>query len=105
LESFNFCVEKLLNRKAKMPKLLVLLVVTFLVSGCDFINRTERTMDTMLGGDYEVYISGHPAVYFVKNDKITSQPDKGYYIFYALIDGKKTLVQSPIQLTTIVKKD
>lgn len=83
----------------------LLILATLLLAGCDFINRTSRTMDTMLGGDYDVYIQGHPVVYYVKNDKITSQPDKGYYIFYPTVNGKKILVQSPIQLTTIVQRD
>lgn len=86
-------------------KYAALALAVLLLSGCDFMNRTSRTMDTMLGGDYDVYIQGHPVVYHVKNDKITSQPDKGYYIFYPTVNGKKTLVQSPIQITTIVKID
>ncbi len=89
----------------KTIKYVSLALAALLLTGCDFMNRTSRTMDTMLGGDYDVYIQGHPVVYHVKNDKITSQPDKGYYIFYPTVNGKKTLVQSPIQLTTIVKKD
>lgn len=86
-----------------MLKRILLLSSIVLLSGCDFFNRTERTLDTMLGGDYDVYINGHPAPYRVDNDKITSVPEKGYYIFYPTINGKKTLVQSPIQLTTIIK--
>ena len=82
-----------------------MLVALLGLTGCDAINRTSRTMDTMLGGDYEVHITGHPVVYQVRNDKITSEPGKGYYIFYPTIDGKKTLVQAPIALTTIIKKD
>ncbi len=88
-----------------MFKSVPVLVLALLLSGCDFFNRTERTLDTMLGGDYEVHVAGHPTPFFVKNDKITSEPEKGYYIFYPTIDGKKTLVQSPIALTTIIKKD
>ncbi|MGH1373391.1 MAG: hypothetical protein ACRBBW_15230 [Cellvibrionaceae bacterium] len=84
---------------------VLVLGVVVLLSGCDFFNRTERTLDTMLGGDYEVWVNGRPTPFIVENDKITSEPTKGYYIFYPTIDGKKTLVQSPIQLTTIIKKD
>lgn len=86
-------------------KALVILLAVTLISACDFFNRSSRTLDTMLGGDYDVYIAGHPTVYHVNNDKITSEPTKGYYIFYPTINGKKQLVQSPISLTTIVKKD
>ncbi len=88
-----------------MFKPVLVLGVAVLLSGCDFFNRTERTLDTMLGGDYEVWVNGHPAPFIVENDKITSEPEKGYYIFYPTIEGEKRLVQSPIQLTTIIKKD
>lgn len=88
-----------------MLKRILVFTVIVLLSGCDFFNRTERTLDTMLGGDYEVWVSGLPTPFMVENDKITSEPEKGYYIFYPTINGKKTLVQSPIQLTTIIKKD
>ncbi len=86
-------------------KLLVLLTVVVALSGCDKINKVNRSMDTMLGGDYEVYIQGHKEVYHVKNGKVTSAPDKGYYIFYPEINGVKRMVQSPIHITTIVKID
>lgn len=83
----------------------ILIALLFMLGGCDKINNTSRTIDTMLGGDYDVYISGHDTVYHVKNGKVTSVPDKGYYIFYPTIEGEKSMVQSPIQLTTIVKRD
>lgn len=76
-----------------------------LLNGCDRINNASRTVDTMLGGDFDVYIAGHPQVYHVKNGKVTSVPEKGYYVFYPTIDGRKTMVQSPIHSTTIVKVD
>ena len=85
---------------------LILLLVSLLsMTGCDKINNASRTMDTMLGGDYDIYIQGHPDVFSVNNGKVTSVPEKGYYVFYPVIDGKKRMVQSPIQLTTIIKKD
>ena len=85
--------------------LIVLLVSQLFIAGCDKINNASRTMDTMLGGDYDVYIQGHTEVFSVNNGKVTSVPDKGYYVFYPVIDGKERMVQSPIQLTTIIKKD
>lgn len=88
----------------KRLSLLILLSVVAL-TGCDKINRASRTMDTMLGGDYDVYIQGHKEVYHVINGKVTSIPEKGYYVFYPTVNGKETMVQSPIQLTTIVKVD
>ncbi len=89
----------------KNTKFIVLGIAVLVISGCDFINRSSRTMDTMLGGDYEVHVHGFEKPFQVNNGKITSQPDKGYYIFYPIIDGKKRLVQSPIHLTTIIEKD
>ena len=86
-------------------KILVVLLAVVAVSGCDKINSMNRSMDTMLGGDYDVYIQGHENVYHVKNGKVTSVPDKGYYVFYPKINGKEQMVQSPIQITTIVKVD
>ena len=59
----------------------------------------------MLGGDYKVIVQGIEEPFYVKNDKVTSVSEKGYYVFYPIIDGKERLVQSPIQLTTIIKMD
>ena len=75
-----------------------------MLTGCDRVNNMSRTMDTMLGGDFDVHIQGHPQVYKVENGKVTSVPEKGYYVFYPTIDGRETMVQSPIQLTTIIKR-
>lgn len=86
-------------------KSLVLLCTALLLSACDKVNNASRTMDTMLGGDYKVIVQGIEKPFFVKNDKVTSVPEKGYYVFYPMIDGKERLVQSPIQLTTIIKMD
>lgn len=86
-------------------KITLIFIASLLLFGCDKINNTTRTLDTMLGGDYDVYIHGHPEVYRVKGGKVTSVPEKGYYVFYPTIDGKRRLVQSPIQLTTIVSVD
>ncbi len=84
---------------------IVLLVGLAGLSGCDKINNASRTMDTMLGGDYDVFIQGHETVYHVKNGKVTSVPEKGYYVYYPTINGEELMVQSPINITTIVKTD
>lgn len=88
-----------------MLRVLLVVVLVFGVAACDKINNASRTMDTMLGGDYDVYVQGFDTPFQVRNDKVTSVPEKGYYIYYPLVDGKETLVQSPIQLTTIIKVD
>lgn len=84
--------------------IMIVLSVLFM-AGCDKVNRASRTMDTMLGGDFEVYVQGIEKPFIVKNDKVTSIPEKGYYVYYPIIDGKERLVQSPIQITTIIKMD
>ncbi|KZY77889.1 hypothetical protein A3752_18515 [Oleiphilus sp. HI0081] len=91
-----------------MKKVFGILVTVLLLAGlsaCDKINNASRTMDTMLGGDYEVHIQGFDKPFYIKGGKVTSVPDKGYYVFYPMIEGKEKLVQSPIQLTTIIKTD
>ena len=70
-------------------KILVLLIAVIAITGCDKINNMSRTMDTMLGGDYDVYIQGHEVVYHVKNGKVTSVPEKGYYVFYPTINERE----------------
>lgn len=87
-----------------MKIFFIALLPVFLLTGCDKINNASRTMDTMLGGDYDVHILGHEQAYRVNNGKVTSVPEKGYYVFYPTIDGKERMVQSPIQLTTIIKR-
>tara|TARA_R110001592_G_scaffold103298_2_gene291139 strand:- start:6469 stop:6738 length:270 start_codon:yes stop_codon:yes gene_type:complete len=84
---------------------LVLSFLAIFMSGCDKVNNASRTIDTMLGGDYKVIVQGIEEPFYVKNDKVTSVSEKGYYVFYPIIDGKERLVQSPIQLTTIIKMD
>jgi len=81
---------------------IVIMLLAFL-GGCDKVNNASRTMDTMLGGDFDVYVQGMEKPFHVLNDKVTSVPDKGYYVYYPTIDGKERLVQSPIQITTIIK--
>ena len=88
----------------KTRLILLVLFVAFL-SGCDKMNQASRTMDTMLGGDFKVYVQGIEEPFIVNNGKVTSIPEKGYYVYYPEIDGKERLVQSPIQITTIIKMD
>lgn len=86
-------------------KITLALITVLTLSACDKINTANRTLDTMIGGDFEVHILGHDKPYLVNNGKVTSVPEKGYYVFYPVIDGEKRMVQSPIQITTIIKKD
>jgi len=85
--------------------LFLILISVLLLSACDKVNNASRTMDTMLGGDFLVHVQGIEKPFIVNNGKVTAVPEKGYYIFYPEIDGKERLVQSPIQITTIIKMD
>ncbi len=86
-------------------KVYVFFIMALSLSACDKINNASRTMDTMLGGDYEVYVQGIEKPFQIQNGKVTSVPEKGYYVYYPTINGEKRLVQSPIQITTIIKMD
>jgi len=85
--------------------LFSIFMLVFLLSACDKVNNASRAMDTMLGGDFEVYVQGIEEPFIVNSGKVTSVPEKGYYVYYPTIDGKEHLVQSPIQITTIIKMD
>ncbi len=61
-------------------------------------NKISRLGITFLEGDYQItYADGsHVKVWTVKNGKVTSEPAKGYYYFWANAEGKKRYVQTPI---------
>ncbi|MDZ7924826.1 MAG: hypothetical protein U5M23_12400 [Marinagarivorans sp.] len=61
-----------MNKLSALPLLITALAAPFLLSSCDRINNANRTIDTVLGGDYDVYIQGYPEVLHVKNGKVTS---------------------------------
>ena len=86
-------------------KLVSVVLLGMILSGCDKVNNASRTLDTMLGGDFRVHVQWIEEPFVVNNGKVTSVPEKGYYVFYPTIDGKERLVQSPIQITTIIKMD
>ena len=86
-------------------KYLILIISLITLLGCDKVNNTSRTIDTMMGGDYRVYVGNRTQPFIIINGKVTSVPYKGYYIFYPTINGKKQLVQSPIASTLIIKTD
>ena len=91
--------------KRVKSKMFFLLIAVFSLGACDKVNNASRVMDTMLGGDFEVYVQGIEGPFIVEDGKVTAVPEKGYYVFYPTIEGKERLVQSPIQITTIIKLD
>ena len=66
-------------------------------------NRLSRMGVTWLEGNYRVTFAadGHLNVWEVKGGKVTSDPAKGYYYFWAEVDGKNRYVQTPIERSYI----
>jgi hypothetical protein len=70
------------------------------VAGCseETQNRISRLGVTGLEGDYRITFAegSHLRTWEVRGGKVTSEPDKGYYYFWAKVDGKNVYVQTPI---------
>ena len=86
------------------PRILVLLLIS-LLGGCseEQQNRLTRLGVTWLEGDYRVtYADGtHVKSWEVRDGKVTSEPDKGYYFFWVKQGGASYYVQTPIARTYI----
>ena len=84
---------------------LTTLIAATLLTGCseEQQNRISRLGVTWMEGDYQVtFVEGnHVKTWVVKGGKITSEPERGYYYFWALKNGKKVYVQTPIARTYI----
>jgi hypothetical protein len=85
--------------------ILCSLLCLLALAGCseDQQNKLSRVGVSWLDGNYRVtYASGeHVKSWEVHDGKVTSDPQKGYYYFWARIDGKKAYVQTPIGHTYI----
>ncbi len=83
--------------------------MVLLSTGCseEQQNKLSRLGVTWLEGDYLVtYADGaHVKSWRVVDGKVTSEPQKGYYYFWALVDGKKRYVQTPIARSYIEEVD
>lgn len=66
-------------------------------------NKISRMAVTWLEGNYKItYADGsHVKSWIVEQGKVTSEPSKGYYYFWARENGKKIYVQTPIGRTYI----
>lgn len=88
-----------------MKKLTLIIFSSFLLIACseEQQNKLSRLGVTWLEGNYKVsYADGnHVKSWVVRDGKVTSEPDKGYYYFWTRIDGKKRYVQTPIGRTYI----
>ena len=83
-----------------MHRLVLLIVLVQLLSGCteEQQNRLTRLGVTWLEGNYRVtYADGeHVKSWEVRNSKVTSEPEKGYYYFWVTQGKEKRYVQTPI---------
>jgi len=86
-------------------KWVFLILVSIFVLGCseEQQNKFSRIGVTWLEGDYRVtYAEGsHVKSWEIKGGKVTTEPVKGYYYFWATVDGKNKYVQTPIVRTYI----
>ena len=88
-----------------MKKILTLSLILLALTGCseEQQNKLSRLGVTWLEGDYKVSFAegNHVKSWIVKNGKVTAEPAKGYYYFWAEVNGKKRYVQTPIIRTYI----
>ncbi len=84
---------------------ITLLLTTIFLVGCseEQQNKLSRLGVTWLEGDYKItFASGnHQKSWVIDNGKVTSDPQKGYYYFWAIENGKKIYVQTPIERSYI----
>lgn len=85
--------------------LSALTLAAFLLSSCseEQQNKISRIGVTWLEGDYRVTFAegNHLKQWEIRDSKVTSEPGKGYYYFWAKENGKKYYVQTPINRTYI----
>lgn len=83
-----------------MKRFLFVAALLALFTGCseEQQNKLSRLGVTWLEGDYRVtYADGeHVKSWLVEDGKVTTEPAKGYYYFWATVNGKKVYVQTPI---------
>jgi hypothetical protein len=88
-----------------MHRLLLLFFLGVFLCGCseEQQNRLSRLGVTWMEGNYRVtYADGaHVKSWEVRDGKVTSEPDKGYYFFWANEGKKRYYVQTPIARTYI----
>jgi hypothetical protein len=91
----------------KTPLNIFFLLVVFVsvLTGCteEQQNKISRLGVTWLEGNYKVtYADGsHVKSWIVREGKVTTEPDKGYYYFWAIVNGKSMYIQTPINRSYI----
>ena len=92
-------------RKLFLFNLPIMLFMALFLGACseEQQNKLSRLGVTWLEGDYNVtYADGsHVKTWSVRDGKVTSDPQKGYYYFWADVNGKSVYVQTPIQRSYI----
>jgi len=88
---------------------MIPLLLPLLLAGCseEQQNKISRLGVSWLEGNYRVtYADGsHVKSWIVRDGKVTSEPAKGYYYFWATEQGKKYYVQTPIGRSYIEEVD
>ena len=88
-----------------MTRSLSIALFIVLLIGCtqEQQNRLSRMGVTFLEGDYRVtYADGeHVKSWDVRDGKVTSEPAKGYYFFWATDGQRRYYVQTPVARTYI----
>ena len=88
-----------------IARLMLLLCLSSLLGGCteEQQNRLNRLGVTWLEGNYRVtYADGeHVKSWEVRDGKVTSEPEKGYYFFWVKEGKKSNYVQTPNARTYI----
>ena len=83
-----------------MLRITLLLIAGLLTGGCteEQQNRLNRLGVTWLEGNYRVtYADGeHVKSWEVRDSKVTSEPEKGYYFFWVKKGEQRYYVQTPI---------
>ena len=83
-----------------MKKIIVLGFIIMTLTACseEQQNKISRLGVTWLEGDYKVTFTegSHIKTWIVKDGKVTTESEKGYYYFWTNVDGKKRYVQTPI---------
>lgn len=86
-------------------RLFLSLFIIVLLTGCseEQQNRLSRVGVSWLEGNYRVTFAegNHLKSWTIIDGKVTSEPAKGYYYFWATDKGKKYYVQAPIERSYI----
>lgn len=82
---------------------LIIAFVTLTLTACteEQQNRISRLGVTVFEGNYRVTFAegNHLKTWIVRDSKVTSEPEKGYYYFWTKVDGKDLYVQTPVART------